>query len=213
MKFCVIGLGRFGYEVATRLAENGMEVMAIDSNEGIVASIRDHVTHAICMRVSDEESLRSVGIEEMDTVIVATGENFEQSILITALLRKRLKVPKIIARAINEIHQEILQLVGADQIVLPEREIGIRLGDNLSSNITDIVRLTKHFSISQFKPPRNFIAQKIEDLDLYEKYGIYCIGIKKNEAIEPVDPEHIIAESDTLIFAGDHTELEKVAKL
>src|SRR5258706_11709393 len=104
MKFCVIGLGRFGYQVATVLAENGMEVIAVDSNESIVASIRDLVTQAVCMRVTDEASLRSIGAEEMDTVIVATGENFAQSILITALLKKRLNVPHVIARAINDIH-------------------------------------------------------------------------------------------------------------
>src|SRR5256885_2026701 len=103
MKFCVIGLGRFGYQVATGLAEHGMEVMAVDSNEAIVASIRDQVTHAVCMLVVDEVSLRSIGIDEMDTVIVATGENFAQAILITALLKKRLHVPHVIARAINEI--------------------------------------------------------------------------------------------------------------
>ena len=90
MKFCVIGLGRLGYQVAVTLAENGMEVMAVDSNEGIVASIRDKVTQAICMRVTDEASMRSIGVDEMDTVIVAMGENFAQSILITALIKKKL---------------------------------------------------------------------------------------------------------------------------
>jgi trk system potassium uptake protein len=131
MKFCVIGLGRFGYQVATGLSEHGQEIMAIDSNEAIVASIRDQVTHAICMRVTDEASLRSVGIDEINTVIVATGENFAESILITALLKKHLHTPRVIARAINDIHQEILNLVGADEIILPEKEIGMRLADSL----------------------------------------------------------------------------------
>ena len=111
MKFCVIGLGRLGYQLATGLAENGMEVMAVDSNESIIASIRDKVTQAICLRVTDEESLRNIGVEEMDTVIVATGENFAQSILITALLKKRLNMPKVITRAIDDLHKDILKLV------------------------------------------------------------------------------------------------------
>jgi trk system potassium uptake protein len=80
MKFCVIGVGRFGYHVATTLADNGMEVLAVDSNETVIASIRDKVTQAVCMRVTDEEALRSIGVDEMDTVIVAMGENFAQSI-------------------------------------------------------------------------------------------------------------------------------------
>ena len=96
MKFCVIGLGRFGYQVATVLSENGMEVLAIDSDESIVASIRDFVAHAIVMDVTDETSLRSVGVDEIDTVIVAMGENSTQSILITAYSKNILKHPMLL---------------------------------------------------------------------------------------------------------------------
>src|SRR5579872_1590898 len=124
MKFCVIGLGRFGFQVATGLSEHGMEVLAIDNNESIVASIRDHVAHAIAMKVTDEAALRSIGVDEMDTVIVAMGENTSESILLTALLKKHLKIPYVITRAINDINEEILKLVGADRVVLPEKEIG-----------------------------------------------------------------------------------------
>ena len=161
MKFCVIGLGRFGYQLAETLSENGMEVIAIDSNEDIVESIKDKVTHAICMRVTNEESLRNIGVEEMDTVIVATGENFAQTILITALLKKRLHVPYVIARAIDDIHKEILTLIGADRVILPEKEIGIRLADSLSSPFTDLVRLTKDFSISQIIAPSSFVGKNL----------------------------------------------------
>jgi len=132
MKFCVIGLGRFGYNVAITLAENGADVMAIDDRESTIAAIRDQVTHALCMRVVDEDSLRGAGAEGMDTVIVAMGESFAQSILITALLKKKLGAKQIIARGTNEIHKEILQLVGADSVILPEKEIGIRLANRLT---------------------------------------------------------------------------------
>lgn len=88
MKFCVIGLGRFGEQIAITLAENGMEVLAIDSNESIVASVRDSVAQAVCMRVNDEASLRSIGVDEMDVGIVAMGENFAQSVLVTTLLKR-----------------------------------------------------------------------------------------------------------------------------
>ncbi len=214
MKFCVIGLGRFGYQVATVLAENGMEVMAIDSNEAIVASIRDHVTQAVCMRVNDEMSLQSIGAEEMDVAIVAMGENFSQSILITALLKKRLHIPKVIARSINEIHKDILKLVGADRIIMPEKEIGIRLADNLSSPFTDITRLTKNFSISQIVAPKKFIGKQLDSLNLFDTYHVHCIGIKsEDEKIIPITPHHAIEENDRLIFAGYNADLEKIAKL
>lgn len=213
MKFCVIGLGRFGYQVATILAENGAEVIAIDSNESIVASIKDLVTQAICMRVTDEASLRSVGMEEMDHVIVATGENFAQSILITALLKKRLKVPHVIARAINEIHKEILLLIGADQIILPEQEIGIRLADTLSSQFIDMVRLTKDFSVSQIAAPRKFVGKSIQELDLFNTYHVSCIGIRKGDEITLVQPDYVIGAKDRLVCVGNTENIKDLTSL
>lgn len=213
MKFCVIGLGRLGYHVATGLAENGMEVLAVDSNESIVASIRDQVTQAICMRVNDESALRSIGIEEMDTVIVAMGENFAQSILITALLKKRLNIPTVIARAINEIHKDILQLVGADRIILPEKEIGIKLADNLSSSLRDITRLSKDFSISQITTPKKFIGKQVSQLNIFQNYQVRLIGIKHDDGITPIESSYVLQEGDRLLAAGNNDALEAIAKL
>lgn len=213
MKFCVIGLGRFGYQVATVLAEHGMEVIAIDSDESIVASIRDKVTQAICMRVKDESSLRNIGIEEMDTIIVATGENFAESVLITALLKKRLNMPRVIARAINSIHKDILKLIGADQIVLPEKEIGIKLADNLSSPFTDLFRLTQDFSVSQIIAPVRYVGKSLQQVNLYKNYAVICIGIKKEEAIVPVNSDYIIQPKDRLIVAGNNDDLKRLTRL
>jgi len=213
MKFGVIGLGRFGHDVATLLAENGMEVLAVDDNESIVASIRDNVTQAVCLRITDEASLRSIGMDEMDTVIVAMGENIAQSILITALLKKRLQIKKVITRAVSEIHKEILTLVGADQVILPEKEVSIHLADQLSYPFIDLVRLTKDFSISQLLAPKKLIGKKVSDLNLYESYQVYCIGIKKGESIVSIDPDHLIGATDRLVFSGSRENLEKIAKL
>lgn len=213
MKFCVIGLGRFGYQVATVLAENGMEVLAIDSDESIVASIRDSVAHAIVMDVTDEASLRSIGVDEIDTVIVAMGENSTQTILITAILKKHLKTPYVITRAIDELNKEILTLVGADRVILPEKEIGIRLADNLSSPFVDVTRLTKQFSVINIVTPEEFIGKTIKELDLFEEYEVHCIGKKEEEKIISVGPDYIVKELDKLIFAGPNKNLEKLAKL
>ena len=213
MKFCVIGLGRFGYQVATVLAENGMEVLAIDSDESIVASIRDSVAHAIVMDVTDEASLRSIGVDEIDTVIVAMGENSTQTILITAILKKHLKTPYVITRAIDELNKEILTLVGADRVILPEKEIGIRLADNLSSPFVDVTRLTKQFSVINIVAPEEFVGKTIKEIDLFDEYEVHCIGKKEEEKIISVGPEYIIKELDKLIFAGPNKNLEKLAKL
>ncbi len=213
MKFCVIGLGRFGAQVATGLAENGMEVLAVDSNQAIVSSIRDQVTHAVALRITDEASLLSIGIEEIDTVIVAMGESFAQSILITALLKKRLQVPYVIARAMDDVHKEILKLVGADRVILPEKEIGIRIADNLSSPFMDLIRLTKEFSISQIVAPQEFIGKTVSDLNLFKRYKTRCIAKREDENVISIDPNYVIEEYDKIIFAGANTDLEKIAKL
>ena len=213
MKFCVIGLGRFGYQVATVLSENGMEVLAIDSDESIVASIRDSVAHAIVMDVTDEASLRSIGVDEIDTVIVAMGEDSTESILITALLKKHLKTPYVITRAIDDLNKEILTLVGADRVILPEKEIGIRLADNLSSPFVDVTRLTKNFSVINIVAPEDFVDKTMGELNLFEEYEVYCIGKKEEEKITPLGPDYIIKELDKLIFAGPNKNLEKLAKL
>lgn len=213
MKVCVIGLGRFGYSVATTLAEKGMEVLAVDSNESIISEIRDSVTQAICMRVNSEESLASIGVEEMDIVIVAMGENFSQSILITALLKKRLHCERVITRCINSIHQEIVSLIGADETLIPEQEIGVRLAERLSSPFQQFFRITRHFSMSQIPAPASFIGSTLDNLNLYDSYAVRCIGIKEEDDFIPIDPHYVIKESDILLFAGKEKDLKKIARL
>lgn len=213
MNFCVIGIGRFGYHVATKLAEHGMEVVAVDSNESIVASIRDKVTQAICMRVKDEESLRSIGIEDMDTVIVAMGENFAQSILITALLKQKLKVPSVIARSISAVHKDILGLIGADHVVLPEQEMGVRLADKLSLTFSSLHRVTENFSLSNLKAPERFIGKSMKDLNFPSSYDVICLGKKEDEEIIQIEDDYQVESGDILVFAGKNKKLEKLSKL
>lgn len=213
MKFCVIGVGRFGYHVATTLTDHGMDVLAVDSNEAIIASIRDKVTQAICMRVNDEDSLRSIGIEYMDTVIVAMGENFAQSILVTALLKQKLKIPTVIARSVSGIHKDILTLIGADTVILPEKEMGIRLADSLSLPFNALLRISPHFSISQIKAPKKFVGKTVKEVALKKNYHVMCIGYKVGEEIKDITPDYIFNESDSVLFSGTNAQLEKLARL
>lgn len=134
MKFCVIGLGKFGYSVAITLTNQGMEVIAIDSDMMVVTSIKDKVTHAICMRVTDETSLKSIGIEHVNTVIISIGDDFAQAVLTTVLCKKKLGINHVVTRTTSELKKEVLQLIGADLIIMPEQEIGIRLANALSAS-------------------------------------------------------------------------------
>ena len=212
MKFCVIGVGRFGYHVATTLAENGMEVLAVDGNEAIIASIRDQVTQAVCIRIRDEDSLRSIGVEEMDTVIVAMGENFAQSILVTALAKHRLKVSTVITRSISDIHREILLLIGADQVILPEREEGRRIADLLSLPFKAVTRLASNFCISELEAPESFQKKSIKELDFPTTYNVICIGKMEDENIEHLSEEYIVTENDVLLFSGTIKDLSRMPK-
>ena len=213
MRFCVIGIGRFGYHVATKLAEHGMETLAVDSDESVVASIRDKVTQAICMTVKDEESLRGIGVEEMDAVIVAIGEDFAQSILVTALLKQKLNIPNVIVRATSTIQKDILELIGADHVVEPEQEMGIRLADKLSLKYGSFIRITESFSVSYFKTPARFVGKTVNELPLKEKYHVTLVGKKEHGKIVELPKDYVIEHDDILAVAGLNDDLENLAKL
>lgn len=213
MKCCVIGLGRFGYQVATTLAENGVEVMAVDSNESIIASIKDHVTQAICMHITDEASLRSLGVDEMDVAVVAIGENLAQSITIAVFLKKGLKVPRVIARAVTEIHRDILKLVGADRVVLPEKDTAIRVADGISASFLDIVRISKQFAVVQLATPKSFVGKTVKEIGFLENYDVHCVGIKDaKDLVVTVTPQYQIKLNDRLICAGMIQDLERLTQ-
>jgi trk system potassium uptake protein TrkA len=207
MKFCVIGLGRFGYNLATFLGEQGNEVLAIDKNESQVNSIKDYVTQAVCANVIDTDTLTQVGIESFQTVIVAIGEDFAQSTLITALLKKELLIPVVIARAMNEIHATVLKLVGADQIILLEKEIAIKLAEKLSMPIGDFSNIFGEFATALVKINKRFVGKTIKQL-LQNKTGkLCCIAVKKGDEIVLITQDYIIIENDVLLFAGNKRSL------
>jgi len=212
MKCCVIGLGRFGFSVATKLAEHGADVLAVDSNEAIINSIRDLVTQAVCVRVSDEEALRHIGIDDVDTVIVGIGENFAQSILITALLKQRLHVPHVIVRSISTIHRDILVLVGADHVVLPEQEMGVRLADQIGLRQSNFVRITEQYSVSFVHVPDHFVGKTVEELNFTHRTGALLLGKKNEEEVVPLDPSYQVEAHDIFVFTGTNKQLERIEK-
>jgi trk system potassium uptake protein TrkA len=212
MKFCVIGAGRFGYSVATMLAKNGCQVLAVDSNEAIISSLRDKVSQAICMTIRDEDGLRAIGVDEMDTVIVAMGENFAQSILVTALLKQRLKVPHIITRSISQIHKEILELVGSDEVILPERDAGALLADRLSLPFKTLFRLVPDYSISEIAVPEGFVGTACADL-LMQTTSVKILGRRVGKEIEEMALDTLLQKDDILVLAGTNADLAVLGEL
>lgn len=210
-KFCVIGLGRFGYEVAVTLARHKMDVLAVDSNETIVHSIRDLVTQAVCARITDEDSLRNIGVDEVDVVVVAVGENFAQSILITALLKQKIGTKTVIVRSISELHREILELIGARQVILPEQAMGQRLAEQLCMIANPLTPVTEEYSVAIVKAPEHFLGKPISDLTLGTTYHVQLLGKKHGEAVMPLAPEMILYEGDDIVIAGKNEDLKRIA--
>jgi len=226
-KFAVIGLGRFGSQLAISLAERDAEVIAIDKDMQAVEQVKDIVTYAVRLDSADKEALLTQGISEVDTVIVAIGANFEANVLTAALL-KNIGVKTVIARAASEIQKQILELIGVDRIVFPEAESGIRLAQNLTSPaIWDYVPLSGDRVIAELRAPRRFWNKTIGELKIRSKYGISIIAIKKRtpklsgtggptvieESITEIpEVNYIIEENDILIVVGSNDDIENVSK-
>ncbi|MCD6082715.1 TrkA family potassium uptake protein [Candidatus Aerophobetes bacterium] len=224
-KFAVIGLGRFGATLARTLAERGAEVIAVDKDARIVEEFKEIVTLAVRLDSTDEEALRSQGLDKVDVAVVSIGEDFEASVLTTALL-KRLGVPVVIARAsgsASHIQERILSLVGADRVILPEVEMGKRLAQNLLiSNILDYVLISEKYSAAEIRAPKAFWGKMIGELRIRERYNVNILEVKKisgegkDAKIKRINylpqAKDIIEKGDILLVIGKEEDIERIAK-
>ena len=214
--YIVIGMGRFGFSVARTLYELGNDVLAVDNDEELVESISPYVTHAVQIDAMDETSLRSLGLSNMDAAIVAMGDDVKASILVT-LLCKELGAGMVIAKAQDALHGKVLSKVGADRVVNPERDMGIRIAQGLaSSNILECIDLSDEYSVAEIQAFKEWHGKTLKNLDLRKTYGINVMAIKgdKKLNISPLS-EDVIAPNDVLVVIGsidDLQTLEETAK-
>ncbi len=210
-QFVILGAGRFGSSVALKLMELGQEVLVADLKEEAIQNIFDKVTHAVQADVSDEKALQELGIRNFDAAVVSIGENIQASILAT-LLAKELGIKKIIAKAQNDMHAKVLYKIGADRVVFPEREMGVRVAKNMvSSNVMDFIELAPDYSIIEISPISDWIGKSILDINIRGKYGLNVMAIKKGTDINiSVMPTDIIETGDMLIVVGHNDNLKKV---
>ncbi len=213
MKFCVIGLGRFGQQVVKTLHNQGAEVLGVDSSHANIEDVKNYTAQAICINIHDESGLETIGVDEMDVIIIGIGENFAQSILIAAILKKRSTKYKVIARATGSVQKEIFKLIGVDQVICPEEESGIALAETLSCQFTNLARITSVFSIGQINPPLHFIGKTIEELDLFDSYRINCFAIKRDDIVTPINHNYIITTGDKLIVGGENHKIKQLLHL
>ena len=213
MKFCVIGLGRFGKQVVKTLHENGAEILAIDRLESNIAAVKDYTAQAICMKVHDEEALDAIGIDEMDVVIIGIGEDFAQSILLAAILKSRKAKYRVIARATGHIQKNIFRLIGVDQVICPEEETAIDLADTLSYPFTNLARLDANYSVALINAPKEFIGKSIHETMLFDTYKINCFAVQQGDKIVSINQHYIILKDDKLIVSGDNYKIKQLLHL
>ncbi|MET1180979.1 TrkA family potassium uptake protein [Peribacillus simplex] len=213
-QYAVIGLGRFGTSVAHRLYTAGQEVLGVDVNEERVENAEMSVTHAIMADTTDEDTLRSIGIRNFDCVIVAIGNDMQSSIL-TTLLLKELGVDKVIAKALNKNHGQVLTKVGADWVIYPERDMGERVANQLlSPNMLNYIELSKEYNIEEIILPMSMKGKSLRELDLRAKYNISVIAIVSNgEIIIAPSPDQDIHENDMLLVVGNKKDLAVFANI
>ncbi|CAH0233759.1 Ktr system potassium uptake protein A [Peribacillus sp. Bi96] len=213
-QYAVIGLGRFGTSVAHRLYTAGQEVLGIDISEERVENAELSVTHAVIADTTEEEALKSMGIRNFDCVIVAIGNDMQSSIL-TTLLLKELGVEKVIAKALNKNHGQVLTKVGADWVIYPERDMGERVANQLlSPNMLNYIELSKEYNIEEIILPMSMKGKSLRELDLRAKYNISVIAIVSNgEIIIAPSPDHNIHEKDMLLVVGNKEDLAVFANI
>lgn len=215
-RFAVIGLGNFGFHAAKALYEDGNEVVAIDSDKARAQAIDPYSTESIVMDATDKDSLKALGLENMNGVIVSTGTKIGISILICLYLQE-IGIKKILAKALDDDHGKILKLVGATEIIHPERDMALRVSRGLSQpNVLDFIPLAEEFDLVQVGPPREFIGKSIKELNLRAKYNVHIIAIKElvPENFLLVPPaSFVIKDSDILVMLGKSQDINKIKAL
>ncbi len=215
-RFAVIGAGSFGYYVARALYEHKNEVIAIDRSKERVQAIEPHCTSAIVADVTDMEAIKGLGLKEMDAVIVSTGANIKPSILICFHL-KRLGVGRIIAKAEDDDHGEILKQLGATEIIRPSADMANRLAMRLTSpNILEFLPLEEDYTIVQIDPPRPFIGKTLKQLELRQRYQVNVIAIKElvpERFLMVPDADFVVKDSDILVILGKEGDLARIREL
>lgn len=220
-KIAVIGLGRFGQEIAEGLAARRLDVLVVDSDMKRIEAASRYVSRAVCLDSTDEEALAGVNIHEMDLAVCAIGEKYmENSILTTALL-KQFQVPRIIARALEPLHERILRLVGATEIVNPEREMGLRLAYKISQpGIIETIPLGEGVSMSEIHIPESFVGSSLAELEIRRKYLVNVVALRRRDeaaagdrlTINP-EPGAALRSGDVLVVVGRQEDIERINRL
>ncbi len=211
-QFAVLGLGRFGQSVVKTLYNQGFDVLACDKDEAIVQEMSKYSTAIVKGDVKDEAVIKSLGLNNYDVVVIAIGEDLETAIMAT-LLSKENGGKYVIAKGKNVSQRSVLLKIGADRVVLPEKEMGERLATNLiTTNVIDFITLSDKFGIAEIEPIEKWIGQTLIQANIRAEFNVNIVAIKRKNVkiiVNPRPTEEIL-EGDKLVVIGENTDIQKV---
>ncbi len=214
--YIIIGLSTFGKYLTQYLYEKGFEVIAIDSEEERVEEVKPYLLEGIVGNAKEKDTLKKIGVQDVDGVIVSLGQKVDDSLLVILHL-KELKVQNIYVKVLTDDHAKIINMIEASDIVFPERDSAYRLAQRIDNpNILDYIPLTEEYSIIDWAPTESFIGKTIGEIDLRKQYGVQVVSIEETrpERVKLIPRStHVIKASDTLVIIGENENLEKLKKL
>jgi trk system potassium uptake protein TrkA len=207
-QFAVIGLGRFGSSLAKELIQLGHEVLGVDRNQQVADEMSACLTHMLVADTTDEDALRAIGIRNMDCVVVAIGDDIQASIL-TSILLKDLGVKKVVAKALSAVHGKVLQKIGVDRIIYPERDMGVRVANQLvSPNLLDYIELSRDYTIAELSVTRKLSGRSLTELDTRARFGCTIVAInKKEQTVVAPSAEDVLEEGDVMVVIGTNEQI------
>lgn len=210
-QFVVFGLGRFGMSVATTLSEAGYDVMAIDTSEEAIQEVSPFVTHAVQADATDSDTLKSLGIRNFDVAVVAIGRDIQSSIMVTLLL-KEMGVNYVVAKASSELHEKVLHKLGADRVISPEHDMGVRIATNLmSGNIMDYIQLSSEYSVVEIITLSEWEDKTLKEINIRAKYGINIIAIEREgQIIITPEASFQLQKNDVLVVIGGNEQIQNL---
>lgn len=210
MQYAVIGLGRFGSSLAKELMKLGYEVLGIDRREAMVDDLSGELTHTVLAESNDEEVLKSLGIRNFDCVVIAIGDDIQASIL-AAILCKELGVKKVVAKAMSDLHGKVLEKIGVDKVIFPERDMGIRVAHQLASpSLLDYIELSKDYTIAELAVSKKISGFTLKELNTRARFGCSVVAInKKDGVIIAPTAEDTVHEKDIMVVIGTNAQIER----
>lgn len=209
-QFIVIGLGRFGSSLARELVGLGYEVLGIDKDPEAVKDISKSITHAALVDSTEESALRAFGIRNFDCAVVAIGDDIQASIM-TAILLKELGVKTVVAKALSITHGKVLERIGVDRIIFPERDMGVRVAHQLvSPNLLDYIELSRDYTIAELSAPAKIAGMTLAELNMRARFGCSMVAINKKTGGMIVAPSahDVVEETDIMVVIGTNEQVE-----